>query len=111
MKTIILTLALVTLSWSQVIYLPATLPTKIYFDTTGNHNQKRVNIIEKTIIERYDEYKIQCYNDSTAQVVGRGNVVCYPTYPPQYKYDYYETIYIHVEPTFNGFIEYLRRKQ
>ena len=56
------------------------------------------------------EYKEDCYNDSTKQINGYGQVTCYPMNPPIYKYEFYDTVYVHKTPTFDGFLQWFSKK-
>jgi hypothetical protein len=54
------------------------------------------------LLKWWDEYKVECYNDSTLikRMADVGNLLVYRT----------ETVWIHTSPTFDGFMEFLKKK-
>ena len=58
------------------------------------------------LLEYYSDYELECYNDST---LFKGYIEIIDTTYNSMWYDY-QTFYTHKEPTFKGFIEYLKTK-
>ncbi len=52
-------------------------------------------------LKAYLEY---CHNDSTMEIRGRGQSWVLPVNPPIVKYEYYDTVYVHKQPTLPGFM-------
>lgn len=104
MRTLALMLTLSTLGLGQV-HWPDTDPRR---DTVRIDPTWRAYMVRQ-----WDTYAKECYADSTLTRVhpgGRGgNVFCTISQTCQFD-DHWQTVWIHREPTFPDFIEWLRRK-
>ncbi len=92
--------------------------TEIFQDFMDRH-------LSESAIRLWEEYEIYCYNDSTEMIFFQA---CSPNHQfnptsasrkifeyfkksyPKYKHRISEITYVHNEPTFRGFIEYLKTK-
>jgi len=120
MKTILILLLLIPMlcygieyDESQSLIMPAP-EWKAYFNLDNRiiqHRDEETEILTIAyILELYDEYADSCYADSTqksgwvfVEMEKCGNGIIGG-------YDEYQTWYEHKQPTFEGFIEFLRSK-
>ena len=59
-------------------------------------------------LEAYLEY---CHNDSTMEIRGRGQSWVLLVNPPIVKYEYYDTVYVHKQPTLPGFMLWKKNRE
>lgn len=107
MKTLLLLLLIPVALWSQLLKLPIPKQISDTIVLTNDYNLAwEIDITAGMLFE----YEKECYNDSTKNIIGKGNVTCYPVSPPIFKYESYDTLYTHRQPTFDGFIQWLHKK-
>ena len=58
-------------------------------------------------LEAYMEY---CKNDSTMEICGRGQSWVLPMNPPIVKYEHYDTVYVHKQPTLPGLLLWKKKQ-
>lgn len=94
-------LAAGTLS-AQSLFYPKQ-DDRIEFDTNSYISKSGINI-RNFLLEEYTKYETECYNDSTfVTTIGRDEKY------PEHAILVIKSFWKHREPTFTGFMEYLRR--
>ena len=92
--------------WGQETTLPDTVK-KFNWETDTNYNHEYLVI---ALLGIYKAYEKECYNDSSLHK----EYISYVSYndgKPVGVGEPIRTYYIHREPTFKGFIEFLRKKK
>jgi hypothetical protein len=72
----------------------------------NNSAQNIIDTCEQDLLEYYSDYELECYNDST---LFKGYIEIIDTTYNSMWYDY-QTFYTQKEPTFKGFLEYLKKR-
>ena len=97
-----------TIFWNES---PIELIMQAEYDYRDSLLREQFNYkVVSVIIRMYDEYAIECYNDSTYQAVVIQHRVDNDYTPFGSVWEELDYEYTHRQPTFNGFIEYLRNR-
>ena len=96
--------------------MPGSMFPEDYQHDDNYYNVNLGDMIIISLLDYYGEYETECYNDSTLQeVIIENNFIYYHCGVLGCAVDHgspfkTESRWIHKQPTFQGFIEYLRKK-